>query len=156
MKTNTHDIEEARALCAVSGKWTAALSRLIRNGFWPKTPPEAKAQILVNTWMQTIHPEIMCVHIENEGNKTRWESFVTANNGLRSGMPDVMIYEKRGGCIGCALELKIYPSLPTKNQEATIEMLNQRGWATGVIREDTAGKLFDATISAINSYLKLP
>jgi hypothetical protein len=48
--------------------------------------------------------------------------------GVKSGVPDVLIFEPRGKYIGLAIELKAGYNKPSENQLKWIEDLNKRGW----------------------------
>lgn len=75
--------------------------------------------------------------------------------GVRSGMPDVMIFNykinKENNKLihtGLAIELKIKPNKPTENQLEVLGLLKKQGWQTHVCYD------FDKAKSVIDNYLR--
>lgn len=52
--------------------------------------------------------------------------------GVKKGIPDVMILEPSGDYIGLAIELKVWPNKPTKEQKEWLDRLKSRGYQTHV------------------------
>ena len=50
------------------------------------------------------------------------------SSGYRKGIPDLMIYNRRGDLIGLALELKTEKGKVSPHQKEWIQNLNEEGW----------------------------
>lgn len=72
------------------------------------------------------------------------------HTGFVKGIPDLIIYEARGGYFGFFIEIKTLKGYPTKEQKQWIEDLNKRGYLACCL------KGLDSIISAIDVYFKLP
>lgn len=101
------------------------------------------------------YPKVLAVHIANERKTSLQRGAKLKRMGVLAGMPDIMIYENRINKetnklnnVGLAIELKIKPNKPTKNQLAVLDKLKKRGWQTHVCYD------FDKTINVINDYFK--
>lgn len=58
------------------------------------------------------------------------EGNILKMKGVKSGVPDVMIYEGDGGYRGLAIELKVGYNKPSEHQESWLEQLRKRQWQT--------------------------
>ena len=67
-------------------------------------------------------------HSPNETMGTPAHYKKRASMGVKSGFPDVMIFEARKGFHGLAIELKVGRNKPTPAQLQWIEWLNERGY----------------------------
>ena len=136
-------------------------SGFMNNNWWTNLNLETKLQFLVVAWVKACYPDVFMVHCPNEGKRTKWEQWVIKHNGLREGMPDLMIYEKGSmqivddnrvfpiavGFIGLAIELKILPNKIIPSQKECLDKLSACGWKTIVCYD------FPTTIETIKNYL---
>lgn len=68
--------------------------------------------------------------------------------GVKSGVPDCMIFEPRGNYIGLAIELKIKPNKTSDNQKKWLSDLATRGYKCVVCYN------IDEVILVVSNYLK--
>lgn len=68
---------------------------------------------------------------------------------MKSGTPDLLIFEARGKYMGLAIELKIKPNTPTPAQLDFLKALEDRGWKTAVVYA------IDSFIDTVNDYMYL-
>jgi len=88
------------------------------------------------------YPQCLWIHCPNEGKRSVFERYKAKILGLKSGIPDFLIFEQKvieykalnvnGGTCGLAIELKIKPNKPTLNQLLFLENFNIRKWFTVV------------------------
>jgi hypothetical protein len=87
-------------------------------------------------------------HVANE-RKTSFQAGARLKaKGVKSGVPDCMIYQSTGDYFGLALELKIKPNKPTNNQKEWLRRLENEGWKTAVAYS------FDEAKAHIDIYLQ--
>lgn len=161
-KINYNAIENWDKICP-EPKFINKMVYIIRNPYWNKSRPETKFQIVVNAYLETIYPEIFFAHVENEGKRNSWQQFYSVHTGLKSGMPDIMIfipkiinttdgvhcvYIKKIIYCGLAIELKIHPNKCTENQLSIQKQLSKAGWLCNVCYN------FDEAKKNIDEYLK--
>jgi len=147
----------------------------MRNKYWSSARPETRLQFLVYAWIKATYPDLLVVHCPNEGKRTNWEQFYIKYSGVVSGFPDLAIYqptkipvgvvtkvedmvkpypfwqdsvlsECRNYC-GLAIELKIWPKQPTKNQLNCLEALRAAGWFCTICWD------FPTTIKTVSEYM---
>lgn len=132
---------------------------VITHGYWAKLQPEIKAQILLNIWMSVEWPELLYFHVENEGNKSPMMAWVTKYNGLRSGIPDMMIFKNSIGdgrlYAGYAVELKIHPNKASENQLNALKMLDAAGWKCDIVTGMDVADLFTEARMKIDRYIRM-
>lgn len=127
--------------------------QFMSNPFWKKCKPEMRLQFLVIAWIKASYPDVLVIHIENEGKRTPAGKYLAQYNGLKAGACDVMIYKQMryktmlGTCSGLAMELKVEDRQPTVIQLAVMEQLRAAGWAV-TIKWD-----FPTAIKAVKDYL---
>ena len=95
-------------------------------------------------WL-TIRGVCFCA-IQNERKRTFSQAEWAKQMGLKSGVPDLLIFTpppKLPGKIGFALEIKTERGRMTPNQKIWADMLKQSGWHTAAPRG------FDATIAEL-------
>ena len=88
-------------------------------------------------------------HIPNGMRTSIKQASVHKAMGMRSGMPDVMIFERKHTYTGLAIELKVGKNKPTANQKACMEQLKKRGWFACVSYS------LDEVIEIVDDYLRL-
>lgn len=117
-------------------------------------PTEAQDQRAVMTWAAwnaAWHPELRYLfHVPNEGNRSDVGHAVAVAEGLRPGVPDLLLPAAKGGFIGLAIEMKRvdHSNHPTDDQWYWIEGMRSNGWRVEVCYG------FDETIAVLQDYLK--
>ncbi len=71
-------------------------------------------------------------HVANERKTSKIAGLRLKKKGVKSGVPDVLIFEPNDDYSGLAIELKIKPNKPTDNQKEWLESLKEKGWYTEV------------------------
>lgn len=91
---------------------------------------------------------VLWCHVPNEGKR----SYTTANNlraqGLKKGVPDIIIFEPRKGYHGLAIEMKVGDNKPTAEQKHWLRSLTERGYMAGVCYSA------ESAIRVIRGYIK--
>lgn len=91
---------------------------------------------------------VLWCHVPNEGKR----SYTTANNlraqGLKKGVPDIIIFEPRKGYHGLAIEMKVGDNKPTAEQKHWLRSLTERGYMAGVCYSA------ESAIRVIRGYMK--
>lgn len=67
---------------------------------------ETKEHIALCNWLNIQYPNILWWHTPNEGKKSPFERYLVSRMGVRKGVSDFIIMEKRGNSIGLVIELK--------------------------------------------------
>ncbi|MDT8347873.1 MAG: VRR-NUC domain-containing protein [Flavobacteriaceae bacterium] len=95
------------------------------------------------------HYGLLWFHCPNERRTSPQAGARLKKKGVKKGVPDVLILERKGEYIGLAIELKIKPNKPTKEQLFWLEQLSNRGWMCDVCYD------IDEVQKTINKYLKI-
>lgn len=93
---------------------------------------------------------VLWMHPVNEGQIPVQYRVKLKAKGLKSGAPDVMIFEPSGHYNGLSIELKIWPKKARKEQIEWAERLEKREWKT--VKECYG---FDDFKKIVDEYLKL-
>ncbi len=109
---------------------------------------EDHLQIAVAPYLD-LNKYVWC-HVPNEGKRTPFERYKAKQLGIKPGVPDVLIFHAMPGYCGLAIELKIKPNKPSKNQLHWISQLKNQGWKVSVCYS------IDEFIAEINKYFKKP
>ena len=91
---------------------------------------------------------VLWFHCPNGGSRHRLEAINLKKQGVKSGVPDVMIIEPKGKYIGLAIELKVGYNKPKEEQEKWLKKLSDRGYKTCWTNS------LDECIDIIDEYLK--
>lgn len=120
--------------------------------------PEDNLQIAVMTYIRLQYPNVLAIHIANERNCSLARGSLLKKMGVKAGMPDILIFERKITPTinedinimspGLALELKIKPNKLSNSQNECLKRLYQEGWKTAVCYS------FDEAKNVIDSYLK--
>lgn len=95
--------------------------------FWRGIKPEEKLQVSVAELLD--YQGWRYMHCPNEGKRPGGLGGRLVAQGLKSGVPDILIFEPvEGGYNGVAMELKIYPNKPTPAQIEWLSDLSYRWW----------------------------
>jgi hypothetical protein len=93
---------------------------------------------------------ILWCHVANERNTSFVKGARLKKKGVKSGVPDCLIFEPRGLFYsGLAIELKIKPNKVSINQKEWLTSLKNNKWCVGVAYS------FDEAKDIIDKYLKL-
>ena len=76
--------------------------------------------------------KVLWCHVANERKTSQQQGKRLKLKGVKSGVPDVLIFEPNNKYIGLAIELKIKPNEPTENQLNWLNNLNKKGWYTAI------------------------
>jgi len=91
---------------------------------------------------------LLWCHVANERKTTKQAGARLKKKGVKSGVPDCMVFEPRGKFNGLAIELKIKPNAPTVNQKNWLKRLELKKWH-GVVCYN-----MDQVIEVVDLYLK--
>lgn len=85
-------------------------------------------------------------HVPNEGKRSPVAGRIAKEKGLKSGVPDCLIFDSSGEYKGLAIELKVGYNKPTESQLEWKAKLISRGWAWEVAYN------LDQVIALIRTY----
>ncbi len=115
----------------------------------PRNDLEHQLQTAFFQWLAIQHPTIHKVSFAIPNAAKR--SFVTAaklkDEGLKAGVPDVLLCVPHGTYAGFFIEFKIKPNKPTDLQVAMMAELTANGYRCEVIYD------LDSAISFVNDYI---
>jgi hypothetical protein len=109
-------------------------------------------------WLKCQYPKLLFTHPINEGKRTPFERFLYKILGVRSGMPDLLIFQSkfisfdgntRQFYAGLAIEFKVPGKKPSAVQVACHQDLIAAGWRVIVV--DTTGQF----IREVTNYMML-
>lgn len=106
---------------------------------------EADNQKVVAEYLDALH--VLWFHPANEGKRSYGAANHLRAQGLKRGVPDIIILEPRGGYHGLAIEMKHGKNKPTEEQKEWLRALLARGWKAGICYNA------DAAIRVIRGYL---
>lgn len=89
---------------------------------------------------------LLWCHVPNEGKRNPVAGNIARQKGLKSGVPDCLIFDTTGQYKGLAIELKVGYRKPTENQLHWKAKLISRGWAWEVAYD------LDQVINLIRTY----
>lgn len=119
-------------------------------------PPEAAEHAALFEWIyahEGRYPALgLAFHAANEGKRAPWRA---AREGIRAGVPDVLLPVPRGDWTGLAVELKAGRGRLTPAQSDWLDRLAAEGWRTHVHRSEQPGDWTGAAV-VIADYLGLP
>lgn len=115
---------------------------------------ESQIQIMIFDWasfQKGKYPELeLMFHVPNGGSRHVLEAVNLKKQGVKSGVPDIVLPAPKGKYHGLYLELKATKkNKPSDNQKWWIEELNNQGYKAEVAYG------FDEAIQVITSYLEL-
>lgn len=96
------------------------------------------------------HLPVLWCHVANERQTTMMRGAKLKKMGVKSGVPDILIFEARHNYCGLAVELKFGRNKTTENQNHWLWGLFQRGWQTAVVTN------FDEFQKIVDDYLTGP
>lgn len=98
----------------------------------PITESESKLQEAVSHYLQVSYGNLLFFHTPNGGFRYKKQAKNFKAQGVKAGIPDIMIIKARGDYHGFACELKVGKNKPTIIQLAVMEQLKQEGWRVHV------------------------
>lgn len=118
----------------------------------PRREPEHDLQAMVVQWWSYNHrklsaPECLLFAIPNGGLRNRVVAAKLKAEGVRPGVPDMMLAMPREKYCGLFIEHKIKPNKPSEEQIEFIEHLSMQGYQVAVSYS------YDETVKCISSYL---
>ena len=118
-----------------------------------KIQHEAKEQESLFIWakmQENVYPELkLLFHIANGGSRHKLEAYALKRQGVKSGIPDLMLPVSRGGYHGLFIELKVGKNKTSTNQDWWLDELCNQGYRCEV----SYG--FEKAKETILQYLKL-
>jgi hypothetical protein len=91
---------------------------------------------------------VVWCHVANERKVSLRAGARLKKKGVKSGVPDCLVFEPSKQYVGLALELKIKPNRATLNQKQWLDALRERKWRTELAYD------FDEAMEIIDNYLK--
>ncbi len=113
---------------------------------------ESQLQILIFDWCHVNryrYPELeLLFHIPNGGYRNIATAKRLKAEGVKSGVPDLLLPIARGGYHGLFLEVKTKGGVVSNNQKLWLNTLSEQGYLTSVAYS------FDEAIGVIKKYLE--
>jgi hypothetical protein len=95
-------------------------------------------------YLRVQYPNSLAIHVPNEGKRSPFAQFKFKYLGGMQGIPDVIVFKQTASYAGLAIELKVKPNKPTKNQTEFLDQLSDSGWfATWVNSFEAAKEVID-------------
>ena len=115
-----------------------------RNPFYNYLGKEDHLQHSVMEYLKVQYPNSLAIHVPNEGKRSPFAQFKFKYLGGMQGIPDVIVFKQTASYAGLAIELKVKPNKPTKNQTEFLDQLSDSGWfATWVNSFEAAKEVID-------------
>lgn len=127
---------------------------------------ESIEQISLMHWavfMKNRYPELeLLYHVPNGGKRDRTTAAKLKAEGVKAGVPDLVLPVGRGGYLGLYIEMKVGKNKTTENQEYWLKKLTEQGYRTAVCYgwEEASAVLEDylsqmPTLRIINEWRKM-
>lgn len=94
--------------------------------------PEEKLQADYIIWLNLNYHDVLYTHPPNGGLRSKTSAIKFKLIGTRAGVPDLLIFDKKGKYNGMAIEFKIGKNVVQPAQLSWLEKLRARGWFTCV------------------------
>ena len=91
---------------------------------------------------------VLWCHVANERKTSKLRGGRLKKAGVKSGVPDCLIFEPSGEYCGLAIELKVGYNKPSPAQIQFMLDMEKRGWKTAICKD------LDSVISLVDQYLK--
>lgn len=91
---------------------------------------------------------VIYIHPPNGGSRNIIEATKLKKMGVKSGVPDILIFNRKKGYSGLAIELKVGYNKPSDNQLEFMKQLDEEGWLCIVSYS------LDECIEVVDSYLR--
>jgi len=118
------------------------------NPFQKYLGKEDHLQHAVMQYLKVQYADTLAIHVPNEGKRSPFVQYKFKYLGGMQGIPDVIVFKQTPSYAGLAIELKVKPNKPTKNQTEFLDKLSDSGWfATWVNSFEAAKKVIDQYFS---------
>lgn len=100
-----------------------------------KTTESAEQAALIRwaMFMENRYPELeLLYHVPNGGKRDRITATKLKAEGVKAGVPDLVLPVRRGGYLGLYIEMKVGRNTPSANQEYWLKKLAEQGYKTAV------------------------
>jgi hypothetical protein len=105
---------------------------------------EDHLQHAVMQYLKIQYADTLAIHVPNEGKRSPFVQYKFKYLGGMQGIPDVIVFKQTPSYAGLAIELKVKPNKPTKNQLEFLDKLSDSGWyATWVNSFEAAKEIID-------------
>lgn len=108
---------------------------------------EDQLQLSIANYLRLRYPAAFWTHPPNGGSRHKLEAVKFKRIGVRAGLPDILIFERRGTATGLFLELKVGKNKATELQLMAMSELVRNGWKGGIVYD------FDSAKEMIDEYL---
>jgi len=105
-----------------------------KNPFYKYLGPEDHLQMQCMKYCSMQYPNVLVVHVPNEGRRTPFERYRAKILGITAGIPDILVFRASGRYYGLAVEVKAGKNTATPAQRHILSRLKQEGWQTSVCR----------------------
>lgn len=117
---------------------------MMANPFQKYLGKEDHLQHAVMQYLKAQYAGTLAIHVPNEGKRSPFVQYKFKYLGGMPGIPDVIVFKQTPSYAGLAIELKVAPNKPTKNQLEFLDLLSDSGWyATWVNSFDQAKNIID-------------
>lgn len=141
------DVREYREITRLAGKKKAH-----RGGtFEDSLSPEDRIQKRVCGYLDGLG--VLYCAVPNGGKRGKFAAYKAKMTGEKPGVPDLLIFEARGGYHGLAIELKSPGGKPTEYQREWQRRLGERGWRTVIVMGKTPEAIHRECVSIIDGYM---
>ena len=114
------------------------------NPFQKYLGKEDHLQHAVMQYLKAQYSGTLAIHVPNEGKRSPFVQYKFKYSGIMPGIPDVIVFKQTPSYAGLAIELKVKPNKPTKNQTEFLDQLSDSGWfATWVNSFEAAKEVID-------------
>ena len=114
------------------------------NPFQKYLGKEDHLQHAVMQYLKIQYADTLAIHVPNEGKRSPFVQYKFKYLGGMQGIPDVIVFKQTASYAGLAIELKVKPNKPTKNQTEFLDQLSDSGWfATWVNSFEAAKEVID-------------
>jgi hypothetical protein len=118
------------------------------NPFQKYLGKEDHLQHAVMQYLKVQYADTLAIHVPNEGKRSPFVQYKFKYLGGMQGIPDVIVFKQTPSYAGLAIELKVKPNKPTKNQTEFLDKLSDSGWfATWVNSFEAAKEVIDQYFS---------
>jgi hypothetical protein len=118
------------------------------NPFQKYLGKEDHLQHAVMQYLKVQYADTLAIHVPNEGKRSPFVQYKFKYLGGMQGIPDVIVFKQTASYAGLAIELKVKPNKPTKNQTEFLNQLSDSGWfATWVNSFEAAKEVIDQYFS---------